>query len=44
MFKARDPYMARITYCDGDFYLGFVTFIREKDCRIEALTGPFLSP
>jgi len=44
MFKARDPHVAGIADRDGDFYLGFVTLIREKDCRIEALTGPFLSP
>jgi hypothetical protein len=44
MFKARDPYMAGIADRDGNLYLRFVTFIREKDCRIEALTGPFLSP
>jgi len=44
MFKARDPNVAGIADCDGNFNLGFVTLIREKDCRIEALTGPFLSP
>ena len=36
--------MAGIAHRDGDFYLGFVAFIREKDRRIETLTGPFLSP
>jgi hypothetical protein len=36
--------MAGIAHRDGDFYLGFVAFIREKDRRIEALTSPFLSP
>jgi hypothetical protein len=36
--------MAGIADRDGDFYLGFVAFIRKKDRRIETLTGPFLSP
>jgi hypothetical protein len=44
MFKARDPHVAGIADRNGDFYLRFVTFIREKDRRVEALTGPFLSP
>jgi hypothetical protein len=44
MFKARHPYMAGVAGRDSDLYLGFVSFIREKDRRIEALTGPFLSP